>query len=127
MLETPNVLCSTIYANTRLLIVLFPPLSPVVVFRGTCVAMGIPNYCDVIEKPMNLTYIKDKVDNLEYENLAKFFADVDLMIDNALKFNNEEDNPYHVAALEMKAEFVEFSKKVVRAVRQRHQEKAQRK
>ncbi len=84
-----------------------------VIDRSNCAAMGAPDYCDVIEKPMNLTYIRDKVDNKEYMTLQAFFGDVELLINNALLYNSDENNPYHVAAIKMKNKYIELRKKLM--------------
>ena len=70
---------------------------------------------------MNLTYMQDKINNLQYENLPSFFQDVDLMLNNALKYNNDTNNPYHVAANEMKRKFLKIRKKVISTLQQKHQ------
>ena len=72
-----------------------------VIDRENCAAVGAPDYCDIMEKPMNLTYIQRKVDDMSYVALSDFFQDVDLMLQNAIKYNSDPQNPYRVAAEEM--------------------------
>ncbi|KAG7362212.1 bromodomain containing protein [Nitzschia inconspicua] len=80
-----------------------------------------PDYFSVITTPMNLTYIQEKVRKMQYSTLPEFFGDVDLMINNALKYNLGEENPYRIAALELKA----FHEKIVKRVWKSIQEKQQ--
>jgi E1A/CREB-binding protein len=85
----------------------------IIIDRNTCAAMGAPDYFDVIKTPMNLTYIKDKVKDAQYETLQAFFADVELMLNNALLYNSDPNNNYHIAAKEMKRKYKKIAKKIV--------------
>lgn len=71
-----------------------------------------PDYFSVITTPMNLTYIKNKVKGGKYTTFNQFFADIDLMIDNALKYNLGEDNPYRIASEDLKKKHMKIAKKV---------------
>ncbi len=71
-----------------------------------------PDYFTVITTPMNLTYIKDKVKGRKYTTLTQFFTDIDLMIDNALKYNVGEANQYRVAAIDLQ----KMHKKIVKVL-----------
>ena len=62
---------------------------------------------------MNLTYIKQKVDKMEYKSLTDFFADVDLTISNALLYNSDPSNPYRIAAEDMKKKYLKMAKKLL--------------
>ena len=106
----------------------------IVIDRENCASIGAPDYFDVITIPMNLTYIQvrvqnfqltplknqsyflvmtqDKVKKLQYDTLQAFFADVDLMISNAITYNSDPGNPYRVAAEEMKKRHVKIQRKV---------------
>jgi len=68
---------------------------------------------------MNLTYIQQKVDKMEYESIQAFFADVDLMISNALLYNSDPSNPYRMAAEEMKKRYMKIAKKLLQALQQK--------
>ena len=70
---------------------------------------------------MNLTYIQQKVEKMEYESLHAFFADVDLMIKNALVYNSDPKNPYRIAAEEMKKRYKKHAKKIVQSLQQQKQ------
>jgi hypothetical protein len=86
----------------------------IVIDRENCASVGAPDYFDVIETPMNLTYIQQKVDALEYPTISAFFKDVDLMINNAILYNSDPSNPYRIAAEEMLKRYKRMAKKVVK-------------
>jgi hypothetical protein len=90
----------------------------IVIDRDNCTSVGAPDYFDVIDTPMNLSYIQTKVDRMEYESLSAFFADVDLMIKNALKYNSDPSNPYRVAAEDLKKRYIKMVKKVMQTIKQ---------
>jgi hypothetical protein len=85
----------------------------VVIDKSNCAAMGAPDYCEIIEKPMNLTYIKQKINNNEYQTLQQFFGDIELLINNALLYNSDPNNQYHIAANKMKHKYIELRKKLM--------------
>jgi flagellar biosynthesis GTPase FlhF len=89
-----------------------------IIDRDNCAAVGAPDYFDIIDKPMNLTWIQQKVERKEYRSLQTFFGDMDLMIDNALKYNSDASNPYRVAALELRQKYKAAAKKLVAALKQ---------
>ncbi|KAI8912322.1 hypothetical protein DFJ77DRAFT_511868 [Powellomyces hirtus] len=62
--------------------------------RSYPVALGIPNYFQVIKKAMDLQTIKKKLDTGAYHATKQFEADVRLMLSNSLKFN-PPDTPVH--------------------------------
>ena len=91
----------------------------IVIDKDTCVQMGVPDYCKVIAKPMNLTYVQEKVENRSYLTLQEFFSDIELIISNALTYNSDPRNPYHVAALEFRKRYRKAAKRVVQSVQQK--------
>ncbi|CAB9503588.1 adjacent to zinc finger domain protein 1A [Seminavis robusta] len=91
----------------------------IVIDRANCAAMGAPDYFDVINTPMNLTYIQQKVNKMEYKTLKEFFADVDLMVSNAVLYNSDPHNPYRIAAEEMKKRYLKMAKKVLQTLQQK--------
>jgi Bromodomain len=93
----------------------------IVIDRENCASCGAPDYFDVIDKPMNLTYIQQKVDGMEYGSLQSFFQDIELMIANALLYNSDTSNPYRVAAEEMRKRYQKIAKKVVQTLQQTKQ------
>lgn len=95
----------------------------IVIDKHTCVTMGVPDYCVVIKKPMNLTYIQEKVENRSYATLQEFFADVELLINNALTYNSDPSNLYHIAALDFRKRYRKAAKRVVHSVQQQQKQK----
>jgi hypothetical protein len=85
----------------------------IVIDRDNCAAMGAADYFDVIEKPMNLKFIGEKVEKASYGTLEEFFADVNLLLQNALLYNSDPNNDYHIAAKEMQRNFMKHAKRVV--------------
>lgn len=90
-----------------------------VIDRDNCAICGAPDYFDVIDTPMNLTYIQHKVDSMEYISLQSFFQDIELMIANAMLYNSDASNPYRVAAEDMKKRYRKIAKKVVQMLQQK--------
>ena len=84
-----------------------------VIDKNNCADMGVPDYCDIITTPMNLTYIQEKVEAKSYESLELFFGDVELLISNALLYNSDPSNEFHIAAKELKRKYKKLAKKVV--------------
>ena len=78
-----------------------------------------PDYFTVITTPMNLTYVKDKVKGRKYITLTQFFSDIDLIIENALKYNVGEGNQYRIAAEDLQ----KMHKKIVKGVWKQIKEK----
>jgi len=56
------------------------------------IALGIPTYHDVIPKKdaRDLRTIRQKLDADKYDSVEAFEADIELMLQNAIKFNGEE-------------------------------------
>ena len=50
---------------------------------------NVPNYYEVIKKPMDFSTIKKKIRRRQYTNFKEFCFDVDLIFDNCFKFNGE--------------------------------------
>ena len=65
---------------------------------------------------MNLTYIQEKVNGKTYFTLQEFFEDIELLIANALLYNSDPMNPFHVAANVMKKRYLKERKKVLTQV-----------
>ena len=91
----------------------------IIIDKDTCAQMGVPDYCNVISKPMNLTYVQEKVENRSYSTLQEFFSDIELIVNNALTYNSDMRNPYHIAALEFRKRFRKAAKRVVQSVQQK--------
>ncbi|XP_057716248.1 bromodomain adjacent to zinc finger domain protein 1A isoform X2 [Corythoichthys intestinalis] len=52
----------------------------------------VPDYYDIITKPIALSTIREKVNNCQYLNTGDFIADVDLMFSNCLRYNARHTN-----------------------------------
>ena len=61
------------------------------------IALNIPNYFDIIRRPMDFGTIKKKLDANVYKHLAPFAADVRLTFRNAMTYNNEESDVHQLA------------------------------
>ena len=71
------------------------------------VGMGIPHYAEVIKTPMDFGTIKGKYKGGRYASAEAFAADLRLVFNNATTFNKGEDEPVHVAAVQLGAKFEE--------------------
>jgi archaellum component FlaD/FlaE len=87
-----------------------------VIDASNCAAMGAPDYCTVIKKPMNLTFIQTKVNNKSYSTLQEFLEDVDLIVKNALLYNSHPENPYNIAAKAFRKQFKKLAKPLVQSL-----------
>ncbi|XP_073999443.1 bromodomain-containing protein 140 isoform X2 [Rhodnius prolixus] len=61
----------------------------------------VPDYTNVVKHPMDLSTMRSKIDAFEYDSLAQFQADFELMISNCLAYNSE-DTVFYRAALKMR-------------------------
>lgn len=68
------------------------------------VELGLPDYFEVIKKPMDLGTIRKKLENGCYHELKEFEAHVHLTFDNAMLYNPQGSVVYNMAE-EMKAKF----------------------
>ena len=57
-------------------------------------ALGIPDYFDIIKKPMDMSQIKRKLDLGQYQDPWQFIEDVFLMFDNAWVYNRKTSRVY---------------------------------
>ena len=56
--------------------------------------LGIPDYFDIIKKPMDMSTIKKKLDAGTYDDPWQFVDDVWLMFDNAWVYNKKNSRVY---------------------------------
>jgi hypothetical protein len=63
------------------------------------VALGIPNYFDIIKTPMDLGTVRKKLDLGEYEGAEDFAVDVRLVFSNATIFNPPNSLVYNDALI----------------------------
>ncbi|XP_071354679.1 bromodomain adjacent to zinc finger domain protein 1A isoform X2 [Trachinotus anak] len=52
----------------------------------------VPDYYDIIKKPIALSTIREKVNNCEYQTAGEYVADVELMFSNCLQYNPRHTN-----------------------------------
>ncbi|XP_022053565.2 bromodomain adjacent to zinc finger domain protein 1A [Acanthochromis polyacanthus] len=52
----------------------------------------VPDYYDIIKKPIALSTIREKVNNCEYQTAGEFISDVELMFSNCLQYNPRHTN-----------------------------------
>eukprot|EP00172_Hildenbrandia_rubra_P001110 Plantae.Rhodophyta-Hildenbrandia_rubra.ctg1671.p1 GENE.Plantae.Rhodophyta-Hildenbrandia_rubra.ctg1671~~Plantae.Rhodophyta-Hildenbrandia_rubra.ctg1671.p1 ORF type:complete len:494 (+),score=117.02 Plantae.Rhodophyta-Hildenbrandia_rubra.ctg1671:332-1813(+) len=80
------------------------------------VELGIPDYFEVIKKPMDLGTISGWLENLEkkstshYKSVDEVISDVKLVWDNCLKYNKPKDK-VHDSALAMQSSFDKMLKR----------------
>ena len=58
------------------------------------IALGIPDYFDIIKTPMDMNAIKTKLDNGDYKDPWQFVDDVWLMFENAWTYNRKTSKVY---------------------------------
>lgn len=68
------------------------------------VALNIPNYFQVIKRPMDLSTMTQKLKQGEYAKASEFKADFELMINNCLSFN-PVGNPVRDLGIEFRRHF----------------------
>ncbi|TFK48530.1 hypothetical protein OE88DRAFT_1634784 [Heliocybe sulcata] len=71
-------------------------------FKNPVSRNDVPDYFDVIDRPICWSVIDDKLDKHEYWNLQDFKDDINLVLDNAMLYN-KSDTRYHKAASRIKA------------------------
>eukprot|EP01044_Picomonas_judraskeda_P008940 COSAG03_NODE_1057_length_4934_cov_2.588004_2_plen_684_part_00 len=59
----------------------------------------LPYYYRVIKRPIDLTMIRERIDNDKYTDLWRFKEDMELMFDNARLFNSEDSLVYEDACV----------------------------
>jgi E1A/CREB-binding protein len=79
------------------------------------VELGLPDYFEVIKRPMDLGTIKKKLENGCYHSLEEFKENVNLTFDNAMLYNPEGSVVYNMAK-EMKAKFKSDYALLIRAL-----------
>ena len=74
------------------------------------VELGLPDYFQIIKKPMDLGTIQKKLDAGQYHSIEDFAADVHLTFDNAMLYNEDGSVVYDMAK-ELKTKFTaDYSK-----------------
>ncbi|XP_069807471.1 bromodomain adjacent to zinc finger domain protein 1A [Dendropsophus ebraccatus] len=52
----------------------------------------VPDYFEIIKRPIALNIIREKVNKCEYKSASEFMADVELMFSNCFEYNNVTSN-----------------------------------
>uniref|UniRef100_A0A2K6GBE2 Bromodomain-containing protein 2 n=1 Tax=Propithecus coquereli TaxID=379532 RepID=A0A2K6GBE2_PROCO len=60
-------------------------------------ALGLRDYHDIIKHPMDLSTVKQKMENRDYQDAQEFAADVQLMFSNCYKYNPPDHDVVAVA------------------------------
>lgn len=76
------------------------------------VALGLPDYFDVVKNPMHLELVKKKLENAIYADMETFERDVKLVFENAILYNGEESEVGQLAQ-SMLVKFEQLYKEVV--------------
>ncbi|KXN86201.1 Peregrin [Leucoagaricus sp. SymC.cos] len=67
-------------------------------FKNPVSKQVVPDYYDIVRKPMCWSMIEAKLDRHEYWDVQAFKDDVDLVIDNALLYNKSDSAVYRAAS-----------------------------
>lgn len=86
------------------------------------VELGLPDYFEVIKRPMDLGTIKKRLENNCYHSLEGFQADVNLTFDNAMLYNPEGSVVYNMAK-KMKEIFTEDFDNLMAKLKEEEDEK----
>jgi E1A/CREB-binding protein len=76
-------------------------------------ALGIPDYFDIVKQPMDLSTIRQKLNNGQYTDPWQYVDDVWLMFDNAWLYNRKTSKVYKFCSkvrLSLLSLFVRFDK-----------------
>jgi hypothetical protein len=71
------------------------------------VELDIPDYFEIIKTPMDLLTVKKNLDEGVYDGPEKFLEDVRLVFSNAVMYNTDPQNPVHIVAKILSAQFEE--------------------
>lgn len=77
------------------------------------VVLGIPNYPEIVTKPMDLSTMESKLKENRYTYIREFMADLDQMIENSELFNNKQ-HPVTQAGYNLRAYFLKGMGKMPR-------------
>jgi len=77
------------------------------------IALGIPDYVDVIKNPMDLSTMNIKLERGEYEEPWGFIQDMWLMFENAWLYNKKNSRVYRMCT-KLKEEFLRMAEPAMR-------------
>lgn len=88
------------------------------------VELGLPDYFEIIKKPMDLGSVQKRLENGAYHSIEHFEADVHLTFDNAMTYNENGSVVYDMAR-ELKVKFLSDSKKLLAQLDEEDQQRRQ--
>ncbi|KAG8560770.1 hypothetical protein GDO81_015120 [Engystomops pustulosus] len=71
----------------------------------------VPDYFDIIKRPIALNIIREKVNKCEYKTASEFVADVELMFSNCFEYNHVTSNEAK-AGVRLQSFFIEEAQKL---------------
>ena len=77
------------------------------------IALGIPDYVDVVKNPMDLSTMNLKLEKGEYEEPWGFIQDMWLMFENAWLYNKKNSRVYRMCT-KLKEEFLRMAEPAMR-------------
>jgi bromodomain-containing factor 1 len=69
------------------------------------VALCIPDYLEIIQKPIDLGTIKKKLMNKSYDNTDQYLEDIYQIFDNCRKYNTDPRNPVRLLCEDLQTQF----------------------
>jgi len=86
------------------------------------VELKLPDYFNIVEKPMDLGTVQKKVDSGQYHSIEEFHGDVCLTFDNATMYN-EMGSVVHGMAIEVKTKFLSEYDEVINQLKVEEEER----
>ncbi|XP_063803947.1 bromodomain adjacent to zinc finger domain protein 1A [Pseudophryne corroboree] len=71
----------------------------------------VPDYFDIIQRPIALNIIREKVNKCEYKSASEFVRDVELMFSNCFEYNHVESNEAK-AGIRLRSFFISEAQKL---------------
>ncbi len=84
--------------------------------------LGLPDYFDIIKKPMDLGTVQKRLESGQYHSIEDFNCDVRLTFDNALTYN-EAGSVVNGMATDMKAKYEIKYKEMLESLRKEEEER----
>ena len=94
--------------------------APAFLYPVDPVLLKIPDYPDVIKHPMDLSTVENKLNNVEYETVDDFVADINLIFSNCYLYNGRE-LPVSICASNLEKSFQSSMRHMPKEVRKSRQ------
>jgi E1A/CREB-binding protein len=88
------------------------------------VELSLPDYFDIIKKPMDLGTVQKRLENGQYHSIDEFGSDVNLTFDNAVTYNADGSVVYTMAK-ELKEKFAKDMAKLMKQLEKEDEERRQ--